>query len=325
MLLRQMKVRPVGHYLVRRVLVAIPTLVVITLGAFFLTTAARGDPVLILLEQSDQPATPELVAFYREQLGLNDPLLVRYGHWLRGALQGDLGQSLLSRRPVADMLVERVVPTLILGLAAFTLATSFGATLGLILAITHSWQVDLLTRITLSVASAIPSFWLAIGLIGLFGTRWQLLPVAGYGSWQHLVLPTLALSLGSLLVTVRLTRSAVQDALRDDYVRTARAKGLGPGLIYVRHVLRNAALPLVTLVGMRFGTILTGAAIIESIFAWPGMGTVFISAIAGRDLPVIGGYLLLIGPLIIGVNLLTDLGCHMLDPRIRRKADHATA
>ncbi|NJO81829.1 MAG: ABC transporter permease [Blastochloris sp.] len=214
------------------------------------------------------------------------------------------------------MLSERIIPTLILGFTAFSVSTTVGVVLGAVLAVTRLWQLDLVTRIALSLVSAIPSFWLAIGLISLFGTHWRLLPVAGYGSWQHLVLPTLALALGPLFVTVRLTRGAMIDILHEDYIRTARAKGLGQRVIVWRHVLRNAALPLTTFVGMRFGALLTGAAIIESIFAWPGMGTVFITAIAGRDLPVIGGYLLLIGPLIIGVNLLTDLLCRALDPRI---------
>jgi peptide/nickel transport system permease protein len=296
-------------------LIAIPTLLFITFGAFFLTTAARGDPVLILLEQSDQPATPELVAFYREQLGLNDPLPVRYLRWMSGVFQGDLGRSFLSQRPVTSMLAERVLPTIILGLSAFSVATVVGIALGALLAVTRIWQLDTFTRFGLSVASAIPSFWLAIGLIGLFGTHWRLLPVAGYGSWQHLMLPTLALTLGPLLVTVRLTRGTILDIVQEDYIRTAHAKGVGSRLILFRHILRNAALPLATFIGMRFGAILTGAAIIEAVFAWPGMGTVFITAIAGRDLPVIGGYLLLIGPLIIAVNLLTDLMCYWIDPR----------
>lgn len=305
-----------GHYFQRRLLITVPTLFLITLGAFLLTTASRGDPVLILLEQSDQPPTPELVAFYREQLGLNDLLLVRYWRWLGSLVQGDLGRSFLSQRPVAAILGERIVPTLVLGFTAFIISTILGILLGAVLAVTRFWQLDLVTRMTLSVFSAIPSFCLAIGLISLFGTHLRLLPVAGYGSWQHLVLPTLALALGPLFVTMRLTRGAMIDILHEDYIRTARAKGLDQRRIIFHHALRNAAIPLTTFVGMRFGALLTGAAIIESIFAWPGMGTVFITAIAGRDLPVIGGYLLLIGPLIIGVNLLTDLLCRAIDPRI---------
>ena len=305
-----------GHYFSTRLLLILPTLLLITLGAFFLTTTARGDPVLMLLEESNQLPTPELVAFYREQLGLNDSLVVRYWRWVGNALQGDLGRSFLSQRPVATILGERIVPTLILGFTAFSVSTIVGVALGAVLAVTRLWQMDLITRINLSIVSSIPSFWLAIGLIGLFGTQWRLFPVAGYGSWQHLVLPTMALALGPLFVTVRLTRGVMIDILHEDYIRTARSKGLEQRLIIFRHVLRNAALPLTTFVGMRFGALLTGAAIIESIFAWPGMGTVFITAIAGRDLPVIGGYLLMIGPLIIGVNLLTDLLCRAIDPRV---------
>jgi ABC-type dipeptide/oligopeptide/nickel transport system permease component len=304
------------RYILVRMLAALPTLLCLTMLVFVLTTSARGDPALILLEQSDQPATPELLAFYRAELGLDDPLPVRYLRWLGNALQGDLGRSFLTQRPVTDMLAERVVPTLTLGLVAFAVATLGGVGLGALLATSRQPWADLLVRLALCVLAAIPSFWLAIGLIFFLGVQWRLLPVAGQGSWQHIVMPAVALSFGSMVVMLRLTRSAVLEVLREDYVRTAHAKGLAPRLVTLRHILRNAALPLTTLIGMRFGTLLTGAVIIESIFAWPGLGSVFITAVAGRDLPVIGGYILLIGLPIIAANLLADVFCHALDPRI---------
>lgn len=308
------------RFIFARLLAAIPTLIAITLLAFFLTTAARGDPALLVLEQNQQEPTPELLAATRAQLGLDAPLPVRYMRWLGGLFQGDLGRSFLSQRPVTTMLAERIVPTLTLGMSAFVLSMVLGVGLGLILGSSRNHTVDMIVRTILSVMNGIPTFWLAIGLIMLVGVQWRLLPVAGSGTWQHLILPTIALAFGSITSTLRLTRNSVLDVMSEDYVRTAQAKGLPRHRILRVHVLRNVALPIVALAGVRFGYILSGAVIVESIFAWPGMGSVFVTAVAGRDLPVIGGYILIVGIPVILTNILADIVSRLLDPRVEFRA-----
>jgi peptide/nickel transport system permease protein len=301
----------------RSLRLALPTLVVLSMAAFLLTTAARGDPALIALQQDGQAPTPTLLAEYRTRLGLDEPLPVRYGRWLANLAHGDLGHSLLTNRPVADTLSERFAPTLLLAAAALAVSSALGLALGISLAYAHGSALDLGVRAALSVLASVPSFWLAIALILVLGERWHLLPVAGYGTWQQLVLPTLALSLGPTAIFARLTRGLVLEALHEDYVRTAQGKGLSEPRIGLGHLLPNVAPPLVALTGVRLGHLLGGAIIVESIFAWPGMGSVLIAAISGRDLPVICGYVLLTGTVVITARVLADVLTQVLDPRTR--------
>jgi peptide/nickel transport system permease protein len=300
-----------------RLLAAVPTLLALTLVAFLLTTAARGDPALEALQQAGDVPTPEALAQYRSQLGLDEPLPVRYVRWLGGVARGDLGRSYLSRRPVAAVVGERVRATLILGLSALVTSTVLGVGLGTLFAMRQDTWIDHVGRLGTVFLAAIPSFWLAIVLIVLFGEKLRLLPVAGFGVGRHLVLPTLALSLGPAAALMRLTRARMVEVLGQDYVRTARAKGMREQRVALGHVLRNAAIPIAGLLGLRFGHILAGAVIVESVFAWPGMGGVVLAAISGRDLPVLGGYVLLAGVLFIGANLVVDVAYALLDPRIR--------
>jgi peptide/nickel transport system permease protein len=306
-----------GRYLIERTLAAVPTLLALTLVAFVLTTAARGDPALEALQQAGDVPSPETLAEYRQQLGLDQPFPIRYARWLAGAVRGDLGRSYLSRRPVGAIIAERLLATLILGASALALSTALGLTLGTLFALRHDTWIDHAGRVATLVLASVPSFWLAIALIVLFGEKLRLLPVAGFGVDRHLVLPSLALALGPAAALMRLTRARMLEVMEQDYVRTARAKGLGSGVVAWRHVLRNAAIPIASLLGLRFGHILAGAIIVESIFAWPGMGSVVLTAISGRDLPVIGGYVLIAGLLFIGANLLVDVSYVVLDPRIR--------
>jgi peptide/nickel transport system permease protein len=307
----------VARYLIGRLLAAVPTLIVLTLVAFVLTTAARGDPALEALQQAGDVPSPETLARYRQQLGLDQPLPVRYARWLAGAVRGDLGRSYLSRRPVGEMIGERVRATLILGISALVTSTVLGVGLGTLFAMRHDTRVDHLGRLATVFLASIPAFWLSIALIVLWGEKLRLLPVAGYGLDRHLVLPTLALALGPASALMRLTRARMLEVLGQDYVRTARAKGMGETGVAWGHVLRNAAIPIAGVLGLRFGHILAGAVIVESIFAWPGMGSVVLTAISGRDLPVIGGYVLVTGVLFIAANLVVDVGYALLDPRIR--------
>jgi peptide/nickel transport system permease protein len=289
----------------------------LTVAAFLLTTAARGDPALLALQQAGDVPSPETLARYRHELGLDQPLPVRYVRWLGGALHGDLGRSYLSQRPVEDVIGERVQATLILGLSALAVSTVLGVGLGTLFAMRHDTWIDQGGRLVTVFLASIPAFWLSIALIVLFGEKLRLLPVAGYGVDRHLVLPTLALAIGPAAALMRLTRARMLDVMDQDYVRTARAKGVGEAGIAWSHVLRNAAIPVAGLLGLRFGHILAGAVIVESVFSWPGMGSVVLTAISGRDLPVIGGYVLISGLLFIAANLVVDVCYGLLDPRIR--------
>lgn len=306
-----------GRYILGRVAVMLPTLLFLTLAAFSLTTAARGDPAEIALRAGGQEPTVEAIAAYREKLGLNDPFLVRYGRWLVGLTRGDLGTSFLSARTVNDIIRERIEPTLRLGLTAFTFTTIVGVGLGVVFGLTAGSFLDVAGRWLTLLLAAIPSFWLALLLITFFAEMLHSLPPAGYGGPRYLILPVLALSAGPAAGLMRLTRSAVIEVWRLDYIRTARAKGLVGRIVILRHALPNALLPIVTLLGLRFGQLLAGAIVIETIFAWPGMGTALIAAISGRDLPVIGAYVLLAGMAFVIVNLLTDISYGLLDPRVR--------
>lgn len=306
-----------GSYILGRVAVMVPTLLFLTLIAFFLTTAARGDPAEIALRAGGQEPTVEAIAAYRQVLGLNDPFFVRYGRWLVGLTRGDLGKSFLSERTVNAIIAERIEPTLRLGLTAFVFTSVVGIGLGVLFGLSAGSFLDVGGRWLSLLLAAIPSFWLALLLIWLFAERLHLLPPAGFGGPRYLTLPVLALSAGPTASLMRLTRSAVIEVWQLDYIRTARAKGLATQWITLRHLLPNALLPILTLLGLRFGQLLAGAIVIETIFAWPGMGTALIAAISGRDLPVIGAYVLLAGVAFVIVNLLTDISYALLDPRVK--------
>jgi ABC-type dipeptide/oligopeptide/nickel transport system permease component len=306
-----------ARYFLERVGAALPTLFLLTFVCFLLTTAARGDPAREALRQGGQEPTEEAVQEYRQRLGLNDPLPVRYVRWLGGLTQGDLGTSFLSARTVREILGERIVPTLWLGLTSFAATSIVGVGLGVLFGLRAGSRFDELGRAISLLLAAVPSFWLALLLVTVVSEKARLLPVAGYGGVQYLILPVVALSCGPAAGLMRITRSAVIEVWRQDYVRTARAKGLVQQIVVLRHALPNALLPVVTLIGLRFGQLLAGAIVIESIFSWPGMGTALVQAISGRDLPVIGAYVLLAGVAFIVVNLLTDLSYALLDPRVR--------
>ena len=306
-----------GRYVISRLALAIPTLLLLTLAAFLLTSFAKGDPAMNALRAGGQEPTPEAVAAYREELGLNEPLPLRYVRWLGGALQGDFGKSILDQRDVSEILGERLGPTLRLGLAAFIFTTVLGVSMGVIFGLLANTWVDYGGRLFSLLLASIPSFWLALLLITYVSEKWGLLPVAGYGGIRYMILPVLALSLGPAASLMRFTRSHIIEVWRQDYIRTARAKGLGATPLVLKHAIPNTLLPIVTLLGLRFGQLLAGAIVIEAIFAWPGMGSALINAISGRDLPVISAYVTITGVLFIVVNLLTDISYAWLDPRVR--------
>ena len=232
-------------------------------------------------------------------------------------VHGDFGRSFLDNRPVRDKIGERIEPTLRLGLAAFLTTAIIGVGLGVIFGLFPNTPIDYLGRTVTQFLAAVPSFWLGLILISVVAERSSWLPVGGYGGVRYLVLPVIALSAGASSQIIRFTRNAVIEVWRNDYIRSARAKGMHQRSVAVRHAIPNALLPVITLLGLRFGQILAGSIVIEAIFSWPGMGSALITAISGRDLPVIGAYVMLAGTLFVIVNLITDISYGLLDPRIR--------
>jgi len=273
-----------------------------------------GDPVLLMVPAD---ASPELVADTRRALGFDRPLREQFGRYLANVAQGDLGTSLRINRPVARLIRERLPATVELTLAALLLATVTAIPAGIVSAVKRGTIVDRLAMIGAVAGQAVPIFWLALLLITLFGVRLRWLPVFGHGTWAHLVLPAVSLSTIVLGRLARLVRSSMLEVLGQDYVRTARAKGLGELRVLSVHALRNAAIPIVTLLGLQFAQLLGGAVVTETIFAWPGVGRLVVEAIFNRDFPLVQGVVLVVSLIFVVVSLLIDIAYALLDPRVR--------
>jgi ABC-type dipeptide/oligopeptide/nickel transport system permease component len=297
----------------RRILLAIPTLLGVLVVAFLLLYVAPGDPVMAMVgERADE----ETIARLRRELRLDDPLYKQFGHYVGGIARGDLGRSYITNRPIQRDIRERFPKTLQLAGAAMLLAASIGITLGIL----SAWRPGgIIDRIGLGIAYlgvSFPVFWVGLLLILLFAVTLQWLPPSGAGGLKYLILPALALGMRSIAFLARMTRSAMLDALGSDFVRTARAKGLGERGVIARHALRNAAIPIITVLGLDFGSYLTGSILTETIFSWPGLGRYVVNAIARRDLPAIQGSVLFLSAVFVTVNLLTDLAYAKADPRV---------
>ena len=273
-----------------------------------------GDPVLLMVPAD---ASPVLVADTRRALGFDRPLPEQFGRYLANVAQGDLGTSLRINRPVARLIRERLPATVELTLAALLLATVTAIPAGIVSAVKRGTIVDRLAMIGAVAGQAVPIFWLALLLITLFGVRLRWLPVFGHGTWAHLVLPAVSLSTIVLGRLARLVRSSMLEVLGQDYVRTARAKGLGELRVLSVHALRNAAIPIVTLLGLQFAQLLGGAVVTETIFAWPGVGRLVVEAIFNRDFPLVQGVVLVVSLIFVIVSLLIDIAYALLDPRVR--------
>ena len=298
-------------------------LVVVVLGVSVITFAlgalAPGDPAELALERTlELPPTPPQIEAKRRELGLDGPVPVQYARWLGRALRGDLGESYVNGDRVATAIRERLPRTAVLAATALLLSVVIAVPLGLLAAYARDSLGDHLCRIGALVATSLPAYLLAYLLILLFAVRLQLLPVLGFDSPRHLVLPALTLALGSAGSLTRFTRAAVLEVLGEDYVRTARAKGLGTRRVLFVHAMRNAAVPVVTVVGLSLGGLLGGAFVVEWIFNWPGLGTLAVDAINAKDYPVIQGFVLVTATAYVVVNFVTDLAYGALDPRIRQ-------
>ena len=280
----------------------------------FLLVHLSGDPVLLMVP-SDAPR--EVVDATRRALGFDRPLLEQYARYVGNAVQGDLGVSLRINRPVATLIRERLPATIVLTFAALVLATVLAIPAGIVSAVRRGTVIDRLAMIGAVGGQAVPIFWLALLLIAFFGVQLRWLPVYGYGTFAHLVLPAVSLSTVIVGRLARVVRSSMLEVLGQDYVRTARAKGLGDGRVLFLHALRNAAIPIVTLLGLQFAQLLGGAVVTETIFAWPGVGRLVVEAIFNRDFPVVQGVVLVVSLIFVVVSLLIDVAYALLDPRVR--------
>jgi len=305
----------VWRYALRRLVLAVPVLLGVSTGVFLMAALVPGDPATVLAGDTASVAQIERI---RQDLGLDQPLPIQYARFMeRLILHGSLGESTRTHREVLVEIMDRMPYTLELAIGAVILSTLVGVASGVVAAIYRGRPWDYGVTGVAAFALAIPSFLIAILMILLFSLQLRWLPVTGAGTWQHLVLPTVALALHSAAVKARITRSSMLEVLGHDYLRTARAKGLRERVVVIRHALKNALIPITTLIGLQFGSLLGGAFIIENIFGWPGIGRLATQAVFNRDFPIVQGTVLVGAVIYFSANLVVDLLYAWLDPRIR--------
>jgi peptide/nickel transport system permease protein len=303
-----------GTYLVRRLLHSLFVLFGVSVIVFLLLRLIPGDPVRLLLPPE---ATEQMVQETRRLMGFDRPIYTQYVLYLGELLHGDLGTSIRFQRPVLDLVLERFPATLELTLVSMLIATLVAMPLGILAAVKRYSRWDAGVMLGSLVGQSVPTFWMGIVLILVFAVQLRVLPTSGRGSWQQLILPSITLGAYMMALIARLTRSGMLEVLREDYVRTARAKGLPERRVLVRHALRNALLPVVTVLGMQVGALLGGAIITEAVFAWPGIGTLTINAIYMRDYPIVQATVLISAAAFVLINFGVDLIYQLLDPRIQ--------
>jgi len=318
-----------GNYTTKRLLLLIPVFIGVTAAVFLLLKLAPGDAVSALLPP--RARDPQTVAELKQRLGLDQPIYIQYLKWLGNALQGDLGRSYATRRPVTDMILGRLWPTVQISIIAFFTAMIIALPLGVLSAVYKDRWVDHVSRVIAFTGISIPSFWLGIMVILVFSLFWQnwfgtsLIPAGGYVApsegfftWlRHALPPGLVLGVGFSAITTRLTRSAMVEVLNEDYIRTARAKGVKEQGVVLVHALRNAMIPVVTIVGLQVGFLLNGAVVVEQVFQWPGIGRLLFQSVQTNDIPLLQGIVLFIAAVFVFMNLIVDLTYAYLDPRIK--------
>ncbi len=304
----------VVRYLIRRILLTIPVLLGVATLVFSLIHLVPGDPAQSMLGDG---AAPAAVAELRAELGLDRPLVEQFGRFMSGLVRGDLGTSFRTNQPVVTAIWERVPATVELAVAAMLVAVAVALPLGIIAAVRRGTVVDFAAMTVALAGISIPNFWLGPMLAIVFAVSLGWLPVSGRGGWDSLILPAISLGAALAAILARMTRASVLEELRELYVRAARARGASRSRAILRHAFANSLIPLVTILGLQFGAVLTGAVITETIFAWPGVGRLLIQSIGFRDYPQVQGCILLIAVTYVTVNLLTDLLYGVLDPRIR--------
>ncbi|WP_018527048.1 ABC transporter permease [Alkalispirochaeta alkalica] len=307
-------------FLLKRLLALVPVLLGASFIVFSIMHLTPGDPAVLLLPQD---ASAEDIAVMRESLGLNRPFLVQYGSFLQGILRGDLGTSFRSGQPVAGLIMSRLPATMQLAAASLIVAIIIGLVAGIVAAVRQYTLWDGGAMVTALLGVSMPNFWLGLMLILFFSVFWAgrfgsvLLPASGYGTIQHMIMPAIVLGTAHAAFVTRITRSSMLEVLRQDYIRMARAKGLSPFRVVAIHALRNALLPVVTIVGLRFGVLLGGSVVTERIFAWPGIGRLLIDAVRAQDYAVVQGIILTYAIIFSLVTLGVDLIYGLVDPRIR--------
>ncbi len=304
------------QYLSRRVAAFVATLFVVSLLVFVVIRVLPGDPAQVIMGTE---GNPEATARLRTSLGLDRPLVVQYVDWLAHAVRGDLGVSIQYDVPVGRLIMSRLPVTLPLTLLAAAFMVATAVPLGLYAATHHRRVGDYVTMVISQLGISVPSFWAGLLLILAFSVHLGWAQSGGFRGWRSLILPALALGVFQAAVLVRATRSAVLDVMREDYVRTARAKGVPEGVVVVKHTLRNALIPIVTVAGLQVGQLLAGSIILESVFVLPGLGRLALGAITARDLPVVQGVTLFVASSIVAINFLVDLAYSALDPRLRHE------
>lgn len=301
------------RFILKRLVRGILTLwLVVT--AVFIVLRLSGDPAQVLLGPE---ASPEAIEGFRMRYGLDDPLPVQYGRYLANVAQLEFGDSLRDRRPATELLRMRLGATLELGLVAMAIALAIGIPAGVLAALNRNTIWDRLAMAMAFIGQSAPNFFIGIMLILLLSFQLNLLPSSGRGSWQQIIMPAFTLATGLLAAMARLSRSSLLEVIRQDYVRTARAKGLTQRRIVAVHMLRNAAIPVVTFFGLWVGTLIGGAAITETVFAWPGIGRLTVNAISSRDYPMIQLIVIVVAASVVLINLMVDIAYGLLDPRVR--------
>ena len=313
-----------GGYLLRRLLSLVPVVFGVTVLVFLIIHLTPGDPARIMLGAAGRPEDVETL---RHELGLDQPIYVQYGRWIERATHGDLGRSIALHRPVLGEVVARFKNTLLLSTAAMLVSFPLGIAIGVLSAVKRGSLLDRVSILLATIGLSLPSFWFGMVLIMIFTVELRRLPGTGMTSpiggggiadiAKHMVLPTLALSVIPLAVIARYTRSAMLEVISQDFVTTARAKGVAERRVIVDHVFRNTLVLIVTMLGLQVGFLLAGAVYVENVFSWPGVGQLLVEAILKRDFPLVQGGVLLVALSYVGINLLTDLFYAYLDPRIR--------
>lgn len=301
-------------YIIKKVLLMIPVLIGLTIFIFLIIHLAPGEPVDLIVGPN---ATPEVYENVKESLGLNKPLSTQYLIFLRNLSKGDLGKSILQNRPVSELIIERFPVTFKLGMLSLLLSFIISLPIGVIAAIKRNTYLDYISMTGALVGISMPTFWFALLLLYFFAYKLGWFPISGYGTIKHLVLPVITVGLTDAAVTARMVRSSMLEVMGQDYVRTARAKGVHENLVMSKHALKNALIPVITLLGMRIGWIFGGSVILETVFSIPGIGRLIVDGIFSRDYPVVQGSILVLAASVLVGNLIADVLYAIVDPRIK--------
>jgi len=301
-------------YILRRVLLLLPVMLGVSFVVFTIMFFTPGDPAKIMLGER---APAEEVALLRTEMGLDDPFIVQFFNFVKNALRGDLGRSLVTKQAVAKEIWARVPATLQLSAAAVLIAVLMGIPIGIISATKQYSAFDMIAMVIALLGVSMPNFWQGMMMILLFSITFRILPSGGYGTFAHLIMPALTIGTSAAAVITRMTRSSMLEVVRQDYIRTARAKGLSERVVINRHALKNALIPIVTVIGLQFGALLGGAVLTESIFSWPGVGRFMVDAIRTKDFPSVQGGVLMLALAFSVVNLVVDILYAFIDPRIK--------